>query len=367
VPQLPLVRLRVEHSGFEVISGQAFGQQFAERVANPDEVLLFHRRNGGGASGSRKVYGIGDVLEIEEGPMGGGEDGIKIQDIIYKYIEGEQNLQILSEPDLNDAVQAFVHRAEPCAIEQFVKQAVETTNQAVLQDSRAVGQEEVRVQMQDIAESLRQQRLAGGPPPGASLSGGHTGGASSAAEAKPEPVDLMDEDDDLQRPFAAAAVEAVPRGFEVPELPEQLPPARGRGSRGGARGGAQRGAGRGRGVKRSQEEQREFGVAAPPAKTARTQQARALGSEPLGLGAFFGGGASTPSAARAPAVESQAPGGRAAEATPFLPRRSGAAASETPWGDGTAGGPADTPAPANSQRTSAQSATRRQWNLRTPG
>ncbi|CAE8645243.1 unnamed protein product, partial [Polarella glacialis] len=128
-------------------------------------------------------------------------------------------------------------------------------------------------------------------------------------------------------------------------------------------------AGRGRGVKRSQEDLEAAGLMtpAPPAKTARTQQARALGSEPLGLGAFFGGGASTPSAARAPAVESQAPGGRAAEATPFLPRRSGAAASETPWGDGTAGGPADTPAPANSQRTSAQSATRRQWNLRTPG
>merc|ERR1719401_2942680 len=98
------------------------------------------------------------MLEIEEGPPSN-EDGAKIQDIIFKYIDGEQNFQILSEPDLNDAVQSFVHRAEPCAIERFVREAVESTNQAVLRESRAAGEEEIRVQIQDRAENLRQQRL----------------------------------------------------------------------------------------------------------------------------------------------------------------------------------------------------------------
>ncbi|CAE7913034.1 MRE11 [Symbiodinium necroappetens] len=111
VPELPLVRLRVEHSGFDTISGATFGNQFVGRVANPDEVLLFHRRAGGGATGSRKVQGLGDILEIEENTMPG-DDGVKIQDIIYKYIEGEQNLQVLPEPDLNDAVPHPVHSAD---------------------------------------------------------------------------------------------------------------------------------------------------------------------------------------------------------------------------------------------------------------
>ena len=31
-------------------------------------------------------------------------DAASLQDIIYKYIDGEQNLQVLPEPDLNDAV-----------------------------------------------------------------------------------------------------------------------------------------------------------------------------------------------------------------------------------------------------------------------
>lgn len=168
---MPLVRLRVEHAGFETINPQSFGQQFADRVANPEELLLFHKRGNaatraGSAAGSRTMT-VPNNLEIEEGASMG-DDGVKIQDIIYKYIEGEQGLAILPEPDLNDAVQSFVHRAEPCAIAKFVEEAVATTNDAVLRESRAVGEEEIRVQIQDRAEGLRRQRLAGvaaaGPP-----------------------------------------------------------------------------------------------------------------------------------------------------------------------------------------------------------
>lgn len=41
---LPLIRLRVDYSGgFEGISPQRFGQAFAEKVANPSEILLLTR------------------------------------------------------------------------------------------------------------------------------------------------------------------------------------------------------------------------------------------------------------------------------------------------------------------------------------
>ena len=78
----------------------------------------------GGTRGNRasslQVQGLGDILEIEENTMPG-DDGVKIQaqtsrvaksfsvplwnlecleDIIYKYIEGEQNLQAGSELSL---------------------------------------------------------------------------------------------------------------------------------------------------------------------------------------------------------------------------------------------------------------------------
>eukprot|EP00929_Paragymnodinium_shiwhaense_P051993 TRINITY_DN2607_c2_g1_i1.p1 TRINITY_DN2607_c2_g1~~TRINITY_DN2607_c2_g1_i1.p1 ORF type:complete len:748 (-),score=155.66 TRINITY_DN2607_c2_g1_i1:343-2586(-) len=178
MPHHPLVRLRVEHSGFEAVAGHAFGREFIDKVANPDDILLFHKKGTiGKAAGSRTAPVIGDMLEIEEGDGIEGAQGerVKIQDIIYRYIDGEQNLQILSEPDLNDAVQAFVHRQEPCAIEQFVREAVAATNDAILKESAAMGEEEIRVQMQGRAEGLRQARLnaadsaATGPPPGGAV------------------------------------------------------------------------------------------------------------------------------------------------------------------------------------------------------
>ncbi|CAJ1364082.1 unnamed protein product, partial [Effrenium voratum] len=174
-----------------------------------------------------------------------GDDGVKIQDIIYKYIDGEQNLQVLPEPDLNDAVQSFVHRSEPCAIERFVKEAVESTNQAVLKESRAVGEEEIRVQIQDRAEVLRQQRLAAAAA--GSLSGPATEKAQSQAKAE---VGLMEES-------AFAVEEPPPTAFEA-----EAPRGRGRGGRG--RGGARGGRGR---SKRSLED-----VDFPPPKQPRNSQ-----------------------------------------------------------------------------------------------
>nr|USW07899.1 double-strand break repair protein MRE11 [Crypthecodinium cohnii] len=248
-PTLPLVRLRVEHAGFEAISTQAFGQQFSDRVANPDELLLFHRRGGsGGTAGSRKIT-VADNLEIEESTAVG-DDGIKIQDIIYKYIDGEQGLSILPEPDLNDAVQSFVHRAEPCAIEKFVRDAVEATNSVVLRESRAVDEEEIRVQIQDRAETLRRQRLAGTGAPdslhpgGRSDAGGLGGGAAGmtgvgagTAAATSPPASAM-----KQEPLPPGASEELFSGGGFSGLggPGGSSASGARGARGGggARGGA---------------------------------------------------------------------------------------------------------------------------------
>jgi len=318
VPKLPLVRLRVEHSGFDTISASTFGNQFVGRVANPDEVLLFHRKAGGGAVGSRKVQGLGDVLEIEENLVPG-DDGVKIQDIIYKYIDGEQNLQVLPEPDLNDAVQSFVHRAEPCAIERFVKEVVESTNQAVLKESRAVGEEEIRVQIQDRAETLRQQRLAAAQGPGAaSLSGPPTDRAIS--QTKPElGTGLLDEPGGLEEPAPTAA----PFG----EAEASRGRGRGgRGSRGGGRGG------RGRGNKRSAD---DFDDPAP--KQARNSRAPSDSQRSVAAGA-----------AAAPAAAAPA----AASPTPFLPRRA------------APGVPERTDSLFEESQASQRSAPKRQWALK---
>jgi hypothetical protein len=40
---LPLIRLRVDYTGFSTINAQRFGQKFVGRVANPHDMLLFHK------------------------------------------------------------------------------------------------------------------------------------------------------------------------------------------------------------------------------------------------------------------------------------------------------------------------------------
>ena len=40
---LPLIRLRVDYTGFSTINAQRFGQQFVGKVANPHDLLLFQK------------------------------------------------------------------------------------------------------------------------------------------------------------------------------------------------------------------------------------------------------------------------------------------------------------------------------------
>ena len=50
---LPLIRLRVDYTGFSTINAQRFGQQFVGKVANPHDLLLFQKA----PTRKPKVYG----------------------------------------------------------------------------------------------------------------------------------------------------------------------------------------------------------------------------------------------------------------------------------------------------------------------
>mmetsp|Transcript_12892 Transcript_12892/g.29173 ORF Transcript_12892/g.29173 Transcript_12892/m.29173 type:complete len:761 (+) Transcript_12892:70-2352(+) len=386
-PEVPLVRLRVEHTGFDAIGNQTFGQQFVNRVGNPEEVLLFHRKKGGpvdagaGAGGpgaAKRMADVGDALEIEEaaGPQ---EDGAGIQDIVYKYLDGGgQSLQLLSEPDLNDAVQTFVHRAEPCAIERFVKEQVEATNEAVLNEGRITGEEEIRVHIQDRTEKIRQQRLAAAEQAPAAPSGSGRGGG--VADSR-EPTGLLEDPlppemllgEASQVPVGAAASASIFGGGPLSGAQAAAPAARG--GRGGGKGRA-----RGRGKRASQDDELE----APPraAKAPRSSRASAAAALPpapaqpqigrgardllfagdsnrAGMGMASGGlleqdaavSAQVSAAAQAAAASMEAAG-----SAPFIRRRQGAAAEAF-------GGP-ETLGPGAGTQPMGPPMAKRQWALK---
>lgn len=248
LPELPLVRLRVEHTGFEVISSQRFGHQFVGRVANPEEILLFHKRKGGTGSRSGGAE-MGDNLVIEDA-MQEADDGSRIQDIVYRYLEGGHNLQILPEPDLNVAVQQFVHKGEPIAIEAFVKATVEATNRKVTQEGSAANEDGIRKDITDRADVIRKMRLAAtsgeGEPSAAPAPLAPPGTAddfhATKVAVKVAPKDDLGEDLFGQLPSAPTGLGLKASGSKVFGAKESQSGGRGRAGGGrGARGGRGRG------------------------------------------------------------------------------------------------------------------------------
>lgn len=52
---LPLIRLRVDYTGFSTINSQRFGQKFVSKVANPHDVLHWHK------AAARKVAKVSNM------------------------------------------------------------------------------------------------------------------------------------------------------------------------------------------------------------------------------------------------------------------------------------------------------------------
>jgi len=99
-PNEVLVRIRVESSGFSTLNNQRFGARYVGEVANPSDILLFHRRKQHGAkkvpSGLKKMI----PEELERTNM---------EDLVSEYLEG-QNLTILEGKKLNEALEEYVEK-----------------------------------------------------------------------------------------------------------------------------------------------------------------------------------------------------------------------------------------------------------------
>lgn len=54
VPDKPLIRLKVEYSGFSTVNPSRFGQRFVGTVANPNEILLFYKKRTTSSSNKKR-------------------------------------------------------------------------------------------------------------------------------------------------------------------------------------------------------------------------------------------------------------------------------------------------------------------------
>lgn len=122
-PMLPLIRLRVDYSGgpdelrgFEVGNPQRFGQDFTTTVANPRDIVSFHRKS----AAARKSKVTMDMPNLDGMDLDGEDESgrlgkIKIGDLVNKYLEA-QELKMLPEKFMQNAVEDFVDKGDKGAL-----------------------------------------------------------------------------------------------------------------------------------------------------------------------------------------------------------------------------------------------------------
>ncbi|KAH0578542.1 meiotic recombination [Termitomyces sp. 'cryptogamus'] len=140
---LPLVRLKVDTTGVTATSNPIrFGQDFQGRIANPRDVLVFHRSKKPATRGG-KVAIDQPELSIDDPDLSISEKlaKVRVATLVEEYLSA-QELQLLGEGGMSDAIQMFVEKDDIHAIETHVAKSLKVLMNNV-QGSEEVDEEEV--------------------------------------------------------------------------------------------------------------------------------------------------------------------------------------------------------------------------------
>lgn len=125
--EVTLSVLQVDYSGgpdgngyFEVGNPQRFGQDFVDKVANPRDVVQFHRKSA--TRKARVTMNEPDLksldaalLEATETGDNSGLEKVTVTSLVHEYLEA-QNLNVLSESLIQNAVDEFVGKGDKDAV-----------------------------------------------------------------------------------------------------------------------------------------------------------------------------------------------------------------------------------------------------------
>ncbi|KAI9508261.1 Metallo-dependent phosphatase-like protein [Russula earlei] len=158
---LPLVRLRVDTTGVPAMSNPIrFGQEFAGKIANPRDVLVFHRAKKSAAR--RVVTDEPELTGFNEDEDGDGLDKlaagrVRVHSLVQEYLRA-QEMQLLGEAAMSDAIQIFVEKDDIHAISKLIEDRhVESTLRALMQGVQASG-EVPEENLDDVLERVREER-----------------------------------------------------------------------------------------------------------------------------------------------------------------------------------------------------------------
>ncbi|KAF8023984.1 hypothetical protein BT93_F1246 [Corymbia citriodora subsp. variegata] len=123
--KLPLIRIKVDYSGFMTINPQRFGQKYVGKVANPQDILIFSKASRKGRSESAK-FEDSERLRPEE---------LNQQNIEALVAENNLKMEILPVNDLDKALHEFVNKDDKMAFYSCVQLNLEETCNKIARDS----------------------------------------------------------------------------------------------------------------------------------------------------------------------------------------------------------------------------------------
>ena len=136
-PSLPLIRVRVEHTGFARLNVSKFGQSFVNRVANPDDLLHFYKQRQPTARRERGDKTPLDLSSLEQaaGRRGADDDVPGIDEILAQLMD-RTPLSLLSETLLADAIEEYVDKRSTEVIAEAVGRSLRDAQKELTADEQ---------------------------------------------------------------------------------------------------------------------------------------------------------------------------------------------------------------------------------------
>ncbi|KAJ0774296.1 putative DNA double-strand break repair protein Mre11 [Helianthus annuus] len=147
-PMLPLIRLKVDYSGFMTINPQRFGQKYVGKVANPQDILIFSKA-------SKRAQGDAKLKDTERLRP----EELNQQNIEALVAESELKMEILPVNDLDEALQNFINKDDRMAFYTCLQYNIEETRKSISRDP-----ENIKSEVDDIivkVENCLEERVKG--------------------------------------------------------------------------------------------------------------------------------------------------------------------------------------------------------------
>ncbi|THH04764.1 hypothetical protein EW145_g5283 [Phellinidium pouzarii] len=153
-PMLPLVRLKVDTTDVAEMSNPIrFGQEFQGLIANPRDVLLFHRSKKYSSRSKTKDKIEQPELSIDDPDMPISEKlaRVRVGTLVKEYL-ASQEMQLLGEGGMGDAIQLFVEKDDIHAISSYVH----TNLKSLMKGMQSYGQIEEE-ELDDAVQKARKE------------------------------------------------------------------------------------------------------------------------------------------------------------------------------------------------------------------